>query len=189
MLSDKTFTYYQPEWYHDDGTNIDYGGTPDELASFCAFPTREDCEDWLRNHDYEPGDFCIHEYHDDDIEEVTLINGDGDYLVRIEEFGTDDIEDMLTDEVLLVAGSMDNLQVLKQSNETWDQFKDRVYGEAMDEVNDAIVTIEERGDFNFQSYIGTPDTEWYDEAREGAVTQVMRWMLERYPDLVDEMEE
>lgn len=182
MLSDKKLTYYQPEYYYDDGTNMGWGGLPEGLSSFQAFPTREDCEDWLQNHDFEPGDFAINEYHDDDIEEVTLINGDGDYLMRIEEFGDDEIEEMLIGEVLSVAGSMDNLQVLQQSNETDDQFMDRVYGEAMDMVNDAVVTIEECGDFNFQTYIGTPATEWYDEARDGAVRQVMKWMLERYPE-------
>ena len=67
-------TYYQPEWHFDDGTNIEYGGTPDELFSFQAFESREDCEEWLENNGYNPGDFVIHEYHDDDIEDVVIID-------------------------------------------------------------------------------------------------------------------
>ena len=69
-----TKTYYQPEWYFDDGTDIEYGGTPDELHSFQAFESREDCENWLIEHGYGPDDFVIHEYHDDDIEDVVIID-------------------------------------------------------------------------------------------------------------------
>jgi len=80
MLSDKKFTYYQPEAYYDDGTNVDYGSIPPELFSFQAFPTREECEEWLKNNGYEPCDFCISEYHDDDIEDVMLIDRNGDEI-------------------------------------------------------------------------------------------------------------
>lgn len=80
MLTDKKLTYYQPDRYFDDGTNVEYLGMPEELFSFKAFPTREACEMWLRNNGYEPGDYVIHEYHDDDIEEVTLIDEDGDII-------------------------------------------------------------------------------------------------------------
>lgn len=73
-------TYYQPVRYYDDGTNIGWGDIPEELASFMVFRTREDCEFWLKDNGYDPGDFAIIEYHDDDIEEVTLIDGDGYFL-------------------------------------------------------------------------------------------------------------
>lgn len=73
-------TYYQPERYYDDGTNIEWGDIPEELASFMAFPTREDCKAWLEDNDYDPDDFAIIEYHDDDIEDVTLIDADGYFL-------------------------------------------------------------------------------------------------------------
>lgn len=169
MLSDKKFTYYQPQ------------ALPEELFSFQAFPTREECEAWLQNNRYEPDDFCINEYHDDDIEEVTLIDRNGDMLLRIEELEEDGLVNLIGDEVLLTAGSIDNLHATRQSNETEDQFKDRVYSEALDAVNDAIVTIEESGEYNFQSYCGTPDVEWYDNARDWAVQDVMNWMLEDYP--------
>lgn len=72
-------TYYQPFAYSDDGTNIEYGDIPEELASFMVFRTREDCKYWLDDNGYDPGDFCIHEYHDDDIEEPTFLDRYGNY--------------------------------------------------------------------------------------------------------------
>ena len=178
MLSDKRFTYYQPQAYHDDGTNIDYGALPEELFSFQAFPTKEMCEEWLRNHNYDPRDFCIFEYSDDDIEDVTLIDQNGDIIPRIEEVPEDRIVNMLADEVLFNAGtgSLDNVVILKQDDETQQEYEDRVYQKALDAVNDEIVYIEENGKYNFQSYCGTPDVEWYDKARLLAVKNVLRWM-------------
>lgn len=182
MLTINDYPYFQPEWYHDDGTNIDYGGMPDELFSFQAFRTEEECRKWLINHDYNPNDFTIHEYCNDDIEEVTLIDENGDIIPKIEGLSDEEIQDMLTDEVLLFAGSIDNLHQMRQSNETMDQFKDRVYGLALDEVNSAICSIEESNDYDFSSYGNNPDTEWYDEVRDEAVRQVMLWMLEEYEE-------
>ena len=179
MLSDR-ITYYQPIAYFDDGTNINWGGTPEELFSFQAFISREDCEQWLKDHDYNPGDFNIAEYHDDDIEEVTLLDVNGDVIPRIEDFDDDDIQDMIEDEVLLYAGSIDNIQACRQRNETEDQFMDRVYGEAHQMVSDAIMSIEEYGDYNFQTYAGCPETDWFDEVRDEAIRTVMNWMLETY---------
>lgn len=77
----KTKTYYQPEAYFDDGTNINYGSIPEELHSFQAFPTREMCEKWLIANGYNRYDFIINEYHDDDIEDVVLIDEDGDEYI------------------------------------------------------------------------------------------------------------
>lgn len=183
MITINDYPYFQPEWYHDDDTNIDYGGIPDELFSFQAFRTEEECREWLINHDYNPDEFVIHEYCNDDIEGVTIIDKYGDIIPKIEDMSDEEIEDLLTDEVLLTAGSIDNLHATRQSDETEDQFKDRVYGDALDDVNAAIESIEESGDFDFSSYGGNPDVEWYDEARDGAVITVMHWMLENYPDL------
>ena len=181
MLSDKKFVYYQPIAYYDDGTNIEWGDIPEELFSFQAFPTKEACELWLVANGYNPGDFNIAAYYDDAIEEVTLLDENGDVIPRIEDYDDDEIEDMLTDDVLLTAGSIDNLHATRQSDETEDQFLDRVYTEAQQKVSDAIEAIEESGDYNFQSYVGNPETEWFDGARDEAVRQVMRWMLEDYP--------
>lgn len=177
MLSKNSFTYYQPDRYYDDGTNVEYLGMPEGLFSFQAFRSEEECIAWLEKNGYEPRDFTIHEYSDDDIEGVTIIDEYGDVIPKIEDMSDEEIEDLLTDEVLMNAGSIDNLEVLKQDDETKDQFKDRVYGEALDEVNAAIETIEESGDYDFSSYGGNPDVEWYDGARDEAVQHVMRWML------------
>jgi hypothetical protein len=184
MLTTNEFTYYQPEWFHDDGINVEYGGVPDEMFSFQAFRTQGECCQWLINHGYEPSDFSINTYHNDDIEGVVLIDEDGNVIPKIETFSDDEIEDMLTDEVLFSAGSIDNLHQTQQDGETRDQFMDRVYGEALDKVNDAIESIEESDDYDFSSYGGNPDTEWYDEARDEAVRTVMRWMLEEYDEEV-----
>ena len=67
-------TYYQPEWYRDDGTNIEYCGIPEDLYSFQVFSTKERCVRWLKDHDYHPDDFVIREYHDDDIEDYIIIS-------------------------------------------------------------------------------------------------------------------
>lgn len=83
MTNGKPSTYYQPERYYDYGTSIGWE-LPAELFSFQAFPSREECETWLEDNGYEPGDFVIHEYHGDDIEGVTILDGDGD-IIYIEE--------------------------------------------------------------------------------------------------------
>ena len=65
-------TYYQP---------IDRNGNlPEELPSFMAFDTREHCLAWMEDNLYPEDEYPIHEYHDDDIEDVTLIDEIGNYL-------------------------------------------------------------------------------------------------------------
>lgn len=183
MITINDYPYFQPEWYHDDGTNIDYGGTPDELFSFQAFRTEEECKAWLINHDYNPDEFVIHKYCNDEIEDVTIIDEYGDVIPKIENLSNEEIEDMITDRILIDADSIDNLHATKQSDETRDEFYDRVYDEAHSEVMDTISSIEEENEFNFSSFGGNPDVEWYDGARDGAIITVMHWMLENYPDL------
>ena len=178
MLTIIDYPYFQPDRYSDDGTNIEYGGMPEELFSFQAFRTEEECRQWLINHGYNPEEFVIHEYCNDDIEDVTLIDEDGDVIPKIEDFTDEEIEDMLTDEVMFSAGSIDNLVQVPQDGETKDQYMDRLYGLAMDEVNAAISSIEEANEYDFSAYGGNPDTEWYDGARDEAVQQVMKWMLD-----------
>lgn len=172
MLTIIDYPYFQPDRYYDDGINVDYLGTPEGLFSFQAFRTEEECRQWLINHDYNPDDFVIHEYCNDDIEDVTLIDEDGNVIPKIEDFTDDEIEDMLTDEVRL----NDNLTVEHQDGETEDQYMDRVYGLALDKVNGAICAIEEANEYDFSFYGGNPDSEWYDEARDEAVKTVVRWM-------------
>lgn len=72
--------YYQPIEYFDDGTNISWGDVPEGLWDFQAFETREDAEYWLTAHCYDPRNFNIAEYHDDDIEDVVIIDKYGNVI-------------------------------------------------------------------------------------------------------------
>lgn len=58
---------------------------PYELFSFQAFPDYETCVDWLFINDYDPDDFDIVEYHDDEIEEVTIID-EYSYIMSCHEY-------------------------------------------------------------------------------------------------------
>lgn len=176
MLSTLDYKYYQPDRTVDGEIEI-----PDGLSSFEAFRTEDDCRFWLEDNGYNPDDWDIHEYCNDDIEEPTIIDEHGIAIPKIEELPDTEIEDLLTDEVLYAAGSIDNLQTEVRKRMTEDQVLDldRVYGDALDKVNAAIETIEQSGDYDFSSYGGSPDTEWYDEARDEAVKTVMKWMLGR----------
>lgn len=71
--TDDTETYFQPMSYMDDGTNLEYGDIPEGMFSHQVFRSEEDCEQWLADHGYDPGDWVIKEYHGDDIEEHVYI--------------------------------------------------------------------------------------------------------------------
>lgn len=64
-------TYFQPEYYYDDGINIDYL-LPPELDSSDVFGSMDDCKAWLYENGYDPDDFVIREYECDDIEKPTI---------------------------------------------------------------------------------------------------------------------
>ncbi len=118
----------------------------------------------------------VREYCNDDIEGVTVIDHNGDILPKIEEMSTEEITDYITDEILLNEGSIDNMIATKQSDETYQEFEDRVYTEALDLVNSTIEEIEEANEFDFSAYGGNPEVDWYDEARDEAVQRVIAWM-------------
>lgn len=182
MLSKDHYVYYQPQWYHDDGTNITYGDVPDEMWDFQAFLIEDICKEWLKNHDYNPGDFIINEYQDDDIEEVQIIDENGENLDRVEDLYDDELADHIEDTVIWNAGSIDNLHTCKQDDETQQEYEDRIYGWALDLVNDAICEIEQNNDYNFQTYAGNPDADWYDEAREIVLRNILGYMTEGEPE-------
>lgn len=71
--------YYQPEFYYDDGNNIEYI-FPSELGSDEVFEDEETCEEWLEKHGYDHRECVIHEYSGDDIEERVFIDANGDTI-------------------------------------------------------------------------------------------------------------
>jgi hypothetical protein len=185
MYTRDHYTYYQPISYTDNGIDIQWGDVPEGMYDFQAFLTKDIAEAWLKNNGYEPGDFCIMEYQDDDIEEVTIIDENGENLDRIEDLDDDEIADRLIDTVIWNAGSEDNLHTCKQDDETQQEYEDRIYTWALDLVNDAITDIETENDYNFQSYAGTPDTEWYDKGRDIALREILRIMVdEPHPEYI-----
>ena len=133
--------YYQPEWYGDDGTNIEYGGLPDGLYSFQAFPSREVCEDWLRNNGYDPGDFAIHEYEDDDIEEVTIIDEDGNTIQSAET--EKDLDDVYNELVELVGNDRIEIEPTKLYTT-----EEALYGMGSNERYVAIAVSKDEVDFD-----------------------------------------
>ncbi len=73
-------TYYQPLHYYNAGTEDEYSDIPDGLWDFQAFNTKEEADQWLINHGYDILQFDIHEYHDDDIEDVVIIDDEGNVI-------------------------------------------------------------------------------------------------------------
>ena len=59
---------------------IDGETLPYDLFSFQAFESREDCEEWLKHHGYEPDDWTIREFDEDDIENVMIIDEYGNIV-------------------------------------------------------------------------------------------------------------
>lgn len=164
-------TYYQPELYFDDGTNIGWN-LPEELYSFQVFKTYEDAYNWLIQHDYNPDDAHISEYHDDDIEEPTFINEYGDEYEKIEDIPDDELEEIIIDEIVTSAGSVDNLLIVRQDGETDQEWEDRLWETAHDEVMNAIANIEDADEFDFSAYWDEGDVAWYDSVREDVIRRV-----------------
>ena len=69
----KTRTYFQPCIGEDNST-----GLPMELFSFQAFSSEYDCRCWMLRNGYRH--FRIVEYHDDDIENVTILDAKGETI-------------------------------------------------------------------------------------------------------------
>ena len=127
-------TYYQPIHCYYAGTDDEYEDVPEGLWDFQAFATKEDADLWLTAHAYNPLDFDIHEYHDDDIEDVVIINGEGnvigdtseriygrlcDFLSRYEYDYPCDASDLLTEAK----------DILDQIKFYWDELRSDKQGE------------------------------------------------------------
>ena len=158
-------TYYQPE---------KNGELPEELYSFQVFKTYQECFDWLIQHDYDADEWNIEEYHDDDIEEPTFIDEYGDQYEKIEDIPDDDLEDLIIDEVILLNGSVDNLmgENIRQSWESDQQWEDRLWETAHNEVMNAIDSIERSDEFDFSAYWDDGEQAWYDSVRENVIRRV-----------------
>ena len=158
-------TYYQPE---------KNGELPEELWSFQVFKTHEDAFNWLIQHDYDADEWDIVEYHGDDIEEPTFIDEYGDQYEKIEDVPDDDLEQLILDEIVLTAGSVDNLigSNIRQSNETEQEWEDRLWTVAHSEVMDAIDSIENYNEFDFSAYWDDGGEAWYDRVREETIRRV-----------------
>lgn len=76
----KTRVYYQPYIYQCDGAGIDWVFPDDLLSSFEAFASVEDCEEFMENNGYSLCEINIVQYHNDDIEGVTILDADGNVV-------------------------------------------------------------------------------------------------------------
>ena len=72
-------TYYQPTMPCSDGIT-EWEDLPCGLWSHQAFLSCEEANAWLFEHGYNPAEFFPHEYHDDDIEGVEIIDALGNRL-------------------------------------------------------------------------------------------------------------
>ena len=72
-------TYYQPVMPCSDGIN-EWEDLPCGLWSHQAFLSFEEADEWLLEHGYNPAEFVTHEYHDDDIEDVIIIDALGNRI-------------------------------------------------------------------------------------------------------------
>ena len=84
--------------------------------------------------------------------------------------------------VIQAAGGQENLQKSRQDDETRDEYLDRLYGDALDLVNDAIVEMEKGDKYSFFGYdksemmtsgVNHGEPMWFDEARDEAVSRVV----------------
>lgn len=165
MLTINDYPYYQPVYKDADGNPT--CNMPEELWSFQVFLSEEECRDWLWQHDYDDEQFEILEFCNDDIEGVTAIDEYGDTIQKIEELSDEE----LTEEIMSCITIAPN-EGERKEGEDEDSYKDRLYGIALDKVNAAIGTMETKNEYDFSSYGGNPDTEWYDEVRDDIVRTV-----------------
>lgn len=166
-------TYYQPE-------PINGAEWPEELASFQVFKTYDDAFNWLCQHDYDTDDYVITEYHDDDIELPTFIDEYGGEYEKIEDVPDDELLHMIVDEIVLIAGSIDNMLVVQQTGESDQDYEDRLYTDALDDVMEAVAAIEGYDEYDFSTFwpdgLTTDGVAWYDSVREDAIRKVLELM-------------
>lgn len=178
MLTINDYPYYQPVRKDADGnptTNM-----PEELFSFEAFRSEEACREWLWQHDYDDEDFEILEFCNDDIEGVTIIDEYGDTVDKIEECTDFEVKATIADELTFTTHEGD-----RKNGEDEDAYNDRLHGIALDKVNKAIGAVETKNEYDFSSYGGNPDTEWYDKVRDEIVRMTVLRLRGKVKEFLD----
>lgn len=84
-VKNKTKTYFQPMLRSKYDTDPENWFLPDELASFKAFASKKDAEQFVAEMGYSNYELKVEEYHDDDIEGVTILDGYGNVIEKNEE--------------------------------------------------------------------------------------------------------
>ena len=101
--------------------------------------------------------------------------------IRIEMLSNDGLINLIGDEALCKAGSINELKVEMNEGETKKEYGDRIYGIAHKLVMDAVNDIQHSGrfDFSFFDEDGLDDdgVAWYDGAIDYAVSDVIAMML------------
>lgn len=164
MISDIDYKYFQP---------VKDGEMPEELFSFQAFRSEQECKDWLWQHDYDADEWDICEFNNDEIEGVTLIDEYGDQYPNIEDLDDNELFDLILGEVSVEVGSLKE----KKPEETQQEYEDRLYSTAHDAVMQAIEAVETKNEYNFAQFGGSPDTEWYDSVRERLIASVLKQLV------------
>lgn len=181
MITREHYYYYQP-------THKITGELPSRLEeywgiglfSFCAFASEEDCRNWLELMGFNPDDFNINEYKDDDIEGVTILSGDGSGAIpAIDDYPDDELFDGMMDNILEFNHDIETFEDKRGEGESQQEYEDRLYGTAHAIVMNEVERMEESGWYNFAAYGGTPAVEWYDGVREDLIREVMKEMTNR----------
>lgn len=169
MLTSTDFHYYLPRYKNN-------GAIPGFLKRNQAFVSEQAAIDWMEEHLDGEREVDIKERKNSDIPNVEIIDFRENPLPKIESLSTEEIENVLI-KAILHDYQCQNLKVERDKEETFEAYSDRVYGRALDLVNETIGNVEEELEYDFSSFGGNPDTDWFDEAREGVMTVVMRWMF------------
>lgn len=150
-MPNKTKTYYQPliRWEKEEWI------LPEELASFHAFASKSDAEQFVAEKGYSNYELKIEEYHNDDIEEVTILDGYG----NIVEINEDDPDDPL---VCAVCGST-KVQVQAWVNANTHKFIDLADPDNDDEGNNWCEDCEEHVPLCHKSEFEAKVDNWFKE--------------------------
>lgn len=96
----------------------------------------------------------------------------------IETLLINEILDLILDEVAKEYGRNETCTYdgTRKDTESKQEYKDRIYTDAFEAVTDAIIRIEEGGEYD--CCIDDADgAEWYDEVRDDAINEVMDWFF------------